>query len=286
MKVVALITGFQHPYVTAYLNAMKTEAQKDNIDVTLLDGKFDAGLQTQQFATAIKQKPDGIIVFPSDPKGIVPSAARASQAGIPLVFSNADIDPSGAQYKKAFTGPNNYQQGKDQFDLISKGIGGKGNVAIEELYAGGAANVERLKGFKDRQKELNSPIKMVAGEHHDGDVAKAKNIANAWITRFGSKLNGIIGQDDNGAIGAAQAVKAAGLAGKIKVVGNGAEKDALAMIKAGDMYATMQQRPTLDGSLPITVMDAILRNKPYKKSTYLPIEYVTKANVDQVTAEW
>jgi ABC-type sugar transport system substrate-binding protein len=286
LNVTVLMTGFQHPYLTSYMKAMRDEAAKRNMKVTLLDGQFKADLQAQQFATAISQKPDGIIVFPSDPKGIIPSAARAKAAGIPLVFSNAEIDPSGEQYSTAFTGPNNYQQGKDQFDLISKAIGGKGNVAIEELYAGGAANVERLKGFKDRQKETGQPIKLAASEHHDGDVAKAKNIANTWITRFGAKLNGIIGQDDNGAVGAAQAAKEAGFTGKIKVIGNGAQKDALEMIKAGEMYGTLEQKPTLDGSLPVIVMDAVLRKKPFEKKTYLPIKPITKDNVDQFTAEW
>lgn len=286
LTVTALITGFQHPYVSAYLDSMRSTADELNVDLTILDGEFDAALQAQQFATAIAEQPDGIIVFPTDPEGIVPQAAQADEAGIPLVFSNAEIAPEGEEYSTAFTGPDNFEQGRVQFDLISEAIGGEGNVAIEELYAGGAANVERLAGFHERLEETGAPIELVASEHHDGDVAMAKDIANVWITRFGTDLDGIIGQDDNGAIGAAQAVNDAGLTGEIHVVGNGAQEDALEMIANGEMYATMQQSPIADGSLPVEVMAAVLRGEDYDEYTYLPIDIVKQDNVDEFEAEW
>lgn len=290
--VIYLSVGVQNTYASAVATAAKAEAAKDNIDLTVLDGQFNPQTQSQQLSTAVSQKPDGIIVFPADSKAIIPATAAAKAAGIPVTFETQDIDPSGAQYRLAYSGPDNYTQGVHQFQLLVQGmkemggISGTPKIALIQSFAGSAANLERVKGFKAEMAKTGPKLDIVAEAFGDSDVTKSRAAAAQILTRFGSELSGIYAQDDNVAVGVAEAVKAVGKSQKITIVGNGFNTGAAAAIKAGTMYGTLDQSPKADGSTAVATMYAILSKQPYEKSTILPQPLITKKNVASFVAEW
>lgn len=290
--VVYMAVGLDNTYVAAVVRAVKATAAKDNLDVTVLDGQFNPTLQSQQLTNAVSQKPDGIIVFPDDSKAIIPATAAAHASGIPITFANQDIDPSGTKYRAGFSGPNNYTEGVHQFDLLVKCLKGNGTnpngakIAMGLSFAGSAANVLRLAGFKAEEKKTGIYPQVVAQGYGESDVAKSRTLGSQILTKWGSQLSGFYGQDDNVAIGVAAAVQAAGLSKKIMIVGNGLEKGAATDIANGTMCGTLDQSPNQDGSDAINLINAILRHQPYQKVTFLPQPLVTKANVNQYPAEW
>jgi ribose transport system substrate-binding protein len=274
------------PYTDKYIEVMKEQAKKHNINLKILNGEFESAVQAQQVETVISEKPDDVIIFPADSKAIIPSMARLKEAGIPVTITNSQVEESGIQYEDAFTGPDNYKQGIEQAKQINEALGGKGKIAVIELFKGSAPNVERLEGLEEGLQELNSKIEIVAQEPGEGDQATAKNVTSDLLTRFGSELNGIVAQDDVMGAGVAEAVTQAGFKGKIMVTGNGAEKNALIAIENGEMYGTLVQSPTQDATLAVEAANAIARGESYPKTTYLEITPVTKKNVASITPEW
>lgn len=292
LHVIYLSVGVQNTYAAAVAEAAKAEATKDNIDLTVLDGQFSAQIQSQQMTTAVSQKPDGIIVFPADSNAIIPATAVAAAAGIPVTFETQDIGAAGAQYRLAYTGPDNYTQGIHQFDLMVQGMKamgvfkGKRKIALIQSFAGSAANVDRVRGFKDQMAKTGTKLNIVTAAFGESDVTKSRAVAAQILTRYGSELSGIYAQDDNVAVGVAQAVQAVGKSKKITIVGNGFNKGAATAIKNGTMYGTLNQSPKQDGTLAVATMNSILRKLPYKKSIIMPQPFITKANVAQFVAEW
>jgi ribose transport system substrate-binding protein len=292
--VVWMAVGLDNTYVAAVERAVKATAAKDNLDLTILDGQFMPTLQSQQLTTLASKspKPDGIIVFPDDSKAIIPATAAAHAAGIPITFDNQDIDPSGAKYRLGFSGPNNYTEGVHQFDLLAKCIRQNGvnpngaKIAMGLSFAGSAANVLRVAGFKAEEAKTGIHMDVVASGFGDSDVTQSRSLAQQILTRWKTKLNGFYGQDDNVSIGIAEAVQAVGLSKQIMIVGNGLEKGAAADIANGTMCGTLDQSPNQDGSDAVNLMNAILRHKPYQQVTYMPQPLVTKANINQYPAEW
>jgi len=290
-KVTFIAVGFANTYAAAAIESAKKRAPELNIDLTVLDSQFNAELQAQQLAAAAASAPDGIIVWSADPKGIIPAAAAASEAGIPLTFMNQDIDPSGKQYRIAFTGPDNYTQGKLQFDLMLKGLAERGitdgiKYAAIRSFAGSGAQVERQKGFEDQMAAKGPKLELLTEAYGESDVTKSRAAAAQILTKFGDQLNAIYAQDDNVAVGVAQAVKEAGLTDKITIIGNGFSKQAEEAIKAGDMYGTLVQSPALDGGYSVETMAAILCGAKVDETRILPAPEVHADNVTKFIAEW
>jgi ribose transport system substrate-binding protein len=285
VKVTMLFIGYAS-YTNEYAAAAKAQADKDNVDLTVLDANFKADVQAQQMTTALAQKPDAISVFAVDQQAIVASLAKAAQADIPVTISNTNLAADAVKYTKFYTGPDNYAQGMAQAKMINDALGGKGNIVSIQLNAGLASQVDRTRGLKDGLAQLNSQIKIVAEQPANQDRALAKNLTADFITKYGADLNGIVAQDDVSGVGAAQGVQAAGMSDKIKVIGNGGQADALKAISAGSMYGTFLQSPVKDGQLAIDAAAAAARGQDYPKTTYLPADPITAANVGSLSPEW
>jgi ribose transport system substrate-binding protein len=81
-------------------------------------------------------------------------------------------------------------------------------------------------------------------------------------------IDAVFAQNDEMALGAIEAIKAAGKLGKIIVVGFDAIPDAIEAVKKGEMAATIAQQPYLMGQL------AIQKAYDYLEShtIYIPVE--------------
>ena len=282
-SVTFIAVGFANTYAAAAIEAAEKRAPELNIDLTVLDSQFNAELQAQQLAAAAASTPDGIIVWSADPKGIIPASAAVSDAGIPLTFMK--------QYRLAFTGPDNYTQGKLQFDLMLKGLAERGitddiQYAAIRSFAGSGAQVERQKGFEDQMAAAGPELELLTEAYGESDVTKSRAAAAQILTKFGDQLDAIYAQDDNVAVGVAQAVKEAGLTDKIIIIGNGFSKQAEEAIKAGEMYGTLVQSPSLDGGYAVETMAAILCGADVEEIRILPAPEVRADNYTEFVAEW
>ena len=106
-----------------------------------------------------------------------------------------------------------------------------------------------------------------------------------FLTRY-DKIDVLYAHDDNMAIGAIQAIKAAGRLSQIKVVGINGNIEALAAIKAGEMYSTVNQPPDWEGKAAVEYAVRYLNGETLPKWIKTNIEPITKANVDNFKGVW
>ena len=111
------------------------------------------------------------------------------------------------------------------------------------------------------------------------DRAKALNTAQNMI-QGNKEVQAIFAQNDEMALGAAQAVKAAGLS-NVLIVGIDGQPDAHDAIAKGDITATIAQQPAKMGEIAIQSAIDHYQGKKLEKETVSPIYLVTKDNVDQ-----
>jgi ribose transport system substrate-binding protein len=274
------------PYLAGYKKGIDDEAKAKNVDLVVVNAGWKADTQANQMNDLLSQHVNGLIVWAVDQKAIVPSLAIANQKGIPIIASNSEIDPSGVQYVRAYTGPNDQFEGTIAADIMNKALGGKGNVLVILGVAGTAPQIRRLAGFQTKLAAIAPGIKILDAQPADWDKAKAISVTRDLLTKYGSQVNGIFGEDDTTAVGAAQAVKDAGLSDKIAVVGLGGSCDGFAAVKSGAVYGTMIQSPVKDGSYAVDAVVNVLNNKFQPGQLFLPAPEVTKDNVGQFTCEW
>jgi putative xylitol transport system substrate-binding protein len=153
-----------------------------------------------------------------------------------------------------------YLEGKSVLDRI----GCKGNVVIIEGPIGQSAQISRLEGNKKALAECPN-VKVLEDQTANWSRAEAQKLMENWLTAHPGQINGVIGQNDEMALGAIEAVKEANLNLKdFAIAGIDGITDGLRAVKAGEMTSILQDaRAQAQGALDLAIFYA-------KKGDYKP----------------
>ncbi|HEX4442774.1 MAG TPA: substrate-binding domain-containing protein [Galbitalea sp.] len=255
-----------------FFQAMKVGAQAE---ATKLGDKliFQGNATTYSPATQIPivnqvlaEKPDGLALAPTDPVALQASVTTAHNSGIAVVNVDSRVNNLG-DVISFITGDNN-DGGTKAADEMAKAIGytsgGSYQVVVGLTSATASTNVARLDGFKKEIAAKYPGIKIVATGYSQSNSTTADSNINNWLTEF-PKLNGIFAIDGTNATGAAAALQAKGLTGKVALIGYDAYKTNVDLIAKGVFTALVAQNPAQEGKDAVDTLDKYLRAG--KKST-------------------
>jgi ribose transport system substrate-binding protein len=164
---------------------------------------------------------------------------------------------------------------------------GKKEVLVILLHPGSAVGEVRAAGFRDEIAKY--PDFEIVAELNGNDTVQGGYQVTQDTLAANPNLAAIYATNDPEAVGAAQALKAAGKNGvkDVLLVGFNGDAPALELIKAGEMAATIRQDPYGQGRACVEAALALLEGKavkysdPETRSIYFPVEVVTAENVDQ-----
>jgi ribose transport system substrate-binding protein len=177
--------------------------------------------------------------------------------------------------------------GKAVCSNIFKLMGGQGGFcAIQGLLD--ATNAQQwYLGVQDAMKDFPG-IKLLAQVAGDWDDVKAFNATQTWVKQYGDQLKYVWAANDGMALGALNALQAAGKAGKVYVSGGDAVPDVLNAIKAGTFTATARFDTYWQGAIGLALAYAAASGKitpskePHEHREFNgPQDVVTKENVDK-----
>lgn len=187
----------------------------------------------------ITKKVDAIVMAACDAKALVPTVKKAQDAGIPVIMIDSGIDPDTSV---KFIATDNKKGGAAAADALAKLIGDAGGeVGLLPFIKGAGSSDDRENGFKEQLAKYPK-LKLVITLYSNSDVNKGQEATNAMVTS-NPNLKGIFAANQNGGVGAAQALKQKGLAGKVKLVAYDAGDEEIAALKAGTVQALIVQRP-------------------------------------------
>jgi ribose transport system substrate-binding protein len=257
---------------------MKAEAAKFGYTVNVVDASRDNAKQQSQVEDFISQKVAAIVLTPYDSQAIGSAIVEANSANIP-VFT-ADIANS-AKDGKVVThiASDNVQGGAQAGALMCQALPGKvGTVAIIDEPAVTSVQ-DRVKGFKAALKTGCPGVTIVSDIDGGGERAKASSSMED-ILQSHKDLRGVFGINDDSALGAAKAVEAAGLKGKIAVIGYDAQPEARVAIKNGSMYGDAIQHPDQIGAKTIDAINDFFNGKTPPAKIGIPVGTFTKADAN------
>ena len=253
---------------------MKSEAAKYGYTVVVVDASRDNSKQQSQVEDFISQKVAAIVLTPYDSQAIGSAIVEANKAGIP-VFT-ADIANASKEGKVvSHIASDNVQGGAQAGKLICAAVK-SGSVAIVDEPEVTSVQ-DRVKGFKAALASGCPSVKIVADIDGGGERAKASSVTED-ILQSHKDLKGIFGINDDSALGAAKAIDAAGLKGKVLVVGYDATPEARTAIAAGSMYGAAIQHPDQIGSKTIDAIADSFAGKPVPAKIAVPVGTFTKAD--------
>src|SRR5579862_8750596 len=256
-------------------SGMRDAASKYGYSLTVVDASRDNSKQQSQVEDFISKKVDAIVLTPYDSQAIGSAIVEANSAGIP-VFT-ADIASTSNQGKVvAHIASDNVQGGFQAGKLICQAVGKSGSVAIIDEPEVTSVQ-DRVKGFKQALAQLCPGVTVVADIDSGGTRDKA-NSDTGDVLQAHKDLKGIFGINDDSALGALTAVKAAGLSGKIAIVGYDASPEARAAIAAGGMVGDAIQFPDKIGATTIDVIHDYFAGKTPPAFVKIDVGAFTKAD--------
>jgi inositol transport system substrate-binding protein len=166
-------------------------------------------------------------------------------------------------------------------DELGKAMGGKGNLVILMGELSNEAAIGRTDGIKKVVKEKFPDIKVVREQTGNWQRVQGKTIMENWLAS-GQEIDGVASNNDEMALGALQAIKAAGKLGKIPVGGTDGSRDALASMAKGELNNTVFQDPVGQGEEAVNAAYLLVKKEPNPKVVdgviWIPYQPVTKEN--------
>ena len=195
--------------------------------------------QIQIVDSMITRHVDGIVVAPAERKALVTSIDRGMAAGIPITIFDSGLD---SENYMSYVATNNYEAGQLGARALAEMLGGKGKAAVVLHAPGSQSTMERERGFEDVMAKEFPGIQIVARQYGMADKAKAMAATENMVTAH-PDLNGMFASTEPSSTGAVLALKARGLAGKIKFVAFDSTDVMVEDLRAGNYHAMVVQDP-------------------------------------------
>ncbi len=240
------------------------KAAADSLGVELIvqapDREIDVERQMQIVENLIQRNVSVLMLVPNGSKEIVPAVVKANAARIPVITVDTRVDAAtlkadGGQVA-TFIGSDNEDGGRMAGAFLIDRLGGKAKVAVLEGVPGHETADARLRGFR---KALTgaSGMQIVASQPANMERDQAFNVTQN-ILQAHPDITALFACNDVMALGALEAIQAAGKATAISVVGFDAQDDARKAITEKRMAATIAQNPREMGRMAvITAMKLI-----------------------------
>lgn len=269
-------------FQTYVADAATAKAEELGYKLDIQDAQEDVVKQQDQVNTMIEQGYKAIVVVPVDTSAMGPITDAVTAAGIPLIYVNrnpfgTEQPPEGVYY----VGSQEVVAGQLQAEYLVKLLGDnvKGGVGILMGILSNEGAVKRTEGNETVLAKYPD-LKVLAKEAGDWQSDKGMSLTENWLTAYGDDLKAILANNDNMAIGALQALEAAGRDDVI-VMGVDAIPDAVKLVKEGKLDATVLQDAKGQGGTGIEVADKAAKGEAPEAITWIDFVLVSPENVDQ-----
>jgi ribose transport system substrate-binding protein len=265
--------GAGNPFWAAVEAGAKAKGQELGVDVVVVAPPAESDVQAQitQIEDLIAQGVSGIALAPTDPNALAPVVDAAKAAGIPVVF----VDTQGINEGVTFIGTNNAVGAALAADYMCKNLPAGSEVAILQGLISQSTGQARAEGSKKGLTDCG--LKVVAEQTAEWDRAKGLSVTENIITG-NPNIKGIFGSNDNMALGAVEALKAAAKLQDVMVVGFDANPDAAKSILAGEMTASVAQAPQNIGGFGVQALVDLKAGKTIEPVIDTGTVLVTKEN--------
>ncbi len=274
---------FDDNFLTVLRNGMQEYAATlDGVSLQVEDAQNDVGKQLNQIQNFVASGVDAIIVNPVDTDATVAMSQAAEQAGIPLVYVNREpINVDDLPDNQAFVASDERESGTLETQEVcrllkeqGKGEGAKILVLMGELSNQAAR--QRTQDVHDViATEECSFMEIVEEQTGNWQRTQGGDLMRNWLSA-GLEFDAVVSNNDEMAIGAIQAMKAAGMdMGEVIVGGVDATQDALAAMAAGDLDVTVFQNAAGQGQGAVDAARKLAAGEDVEQKVYIPFELVT-----------
>lgn len=275
-QVAVVISTLNNPWFVVLSETARDRAKALGYEATIFDSQNDPAKEASNYENIIASGYKAILFNPTDADGSIANVRKAKAAGIPVFCMDREINATDAAVSQVLS--DNYSGCVALGQYFVKQVGKKGKYVELLGLVGDNNTTNRSKGFHsvvDRYPDL----KMVAQQSADFDRAKALDVMES-ILQAQPDIVAVFCGNDAMAMGAYQALVAAGKANKVKIFGFDGADDVVKLIAEGKVAATGMQFPKVMAKTAAESADQYIKGKrDFPQKTPVAVELVTKENV-------
>lgn len=257
----------------------------------------DSDKQVSLMRSVLATKPECTIfnVEPNSDSAFQPMIEAANETGALLVTHWGHPDSLKVVENDnwmAHVAVDGLEAGVSISNALIDAMGGEGGfVALQGRLDTDTAQ-DRFKGLEKVLSE-NPNVEMLDQQTANWDRTEAFPIVQVWLTKYGDKIKGIWAGNDDMALGALEALRAAGLAGQIPIVGVDGIPEAIQAVEKGEMTATVSSDATYQGSIGLALGYCVVTGQlpqpkdwpAEQRDFYLKLAVIDKDNAAQYLAD-
>ena len=280
---------FDDNFLTVLRNGLIEQADAmDGVDIQVEDAQNDVAKQLDQINNFIASGVDAIIVNPVDTSATQAMSDAAAAAGVPLVYVNRQpVNVDTLPDNQAFVASDERESGTLETKEVCRPLSEAGkteaNIYVMMGELSNQAAVQRTADIHDvmASGECGVTLNILQEQTANWSRDEAQDLMTNWLST-GEPFDAVISNNDEMAIGAIQAMKAAGMSMADVIVGGvDATQDALAAMQAGDLDATVFQDAAGQGAGALDAALKLSKGEAVDTKVYIPFQLVTPANIDQ-----
>lgn len=273
IKIGATYYSLQNEFTMRMDNAGKQYCKDQGIEFYSYDGNYDAATQLQQVETMIENGVDAIILNPQDAVACAAAVELAHKNNIPVVGVNTMVE---SDLLTSYVGSQDVSAGEDIMKYMIDYMGKDAfNIVIIEGPMGQSAQLQRIEGIENILKE-HPNIKELARNTANWSRSEAMTLMETWLNTYGDDIHAVIAENDEMALGARQAIEAAGK--NIPCIGVDGIADAVTAVGNGSMIASDFQNAEGQMTGAIETAVKVVKGEPVEKTYWIPFEMITPDN--------
>lgn len=279
VRIGVVLNALDNPFFVTIYEGVRVETNRRGARASIRAAASNADLtgQAAHVRSLVAAKKDCYVVNPITSTNLVPALRGVTR---PVVNLDSPIDQTAAKRARlsirTYIGTNDVAAGRIGGSKMASLLKTGAQVALIGGLADNVNSALRLKGFE--RGIQGAGLTVVARVNADYRRTKAQIVAEQ-ILRKTPGLSGFFAASDLMALGAADAVRAAGKTGRVKIIGLDGIPEALDAIRVGSIDATVSQYPYVMGQMAVEACVAAARGSKLPMRVDAPIAIVTRANV-------
>jgi inositol transport system substrate-binding protein len=283
---------FDDNFLTVLRNGIQEQADAAGLSVQIEDAQNDVAKQLDQINNFIASGVTAIIVNPVDTSATQAMTDAAAAANVPLVYVNRQpINVDTLPDNQAFVASNEVDSSSQGFieQCNQWAAEGKTDVSVYVMQGelSNQAAVQRTQNYTDVIDAGKCAVKVTVIDQQTANWSRdqAQSLMTNWLSS-GTPFDGVLANNDEMALGAIQAMKAANIdMASVIISGVDATQDALASMQAGELDITVFQNAAAQGGGALDAAVKLAAGEAVEQKVYIAFELVTPANLANYLAK-
>jgi ribose transport system substrate-binding protein len=282
-RVALVLKTLNSPFFNDMQRGAQAAAARLGVDLVVqaAEREVDVDRQMQIVENVLQTGVQALCLTPAGSRELVPAVVKANRSNVPVVIVDTRLDPAAANEAgvktASFIGSDNYEGGRIAARFIVEQSRGTAKVAVLEGIPGHETGDSRLRGFRDGIKDTPG-IRIVASQPANWERDQGFNVFQNMLQAH-PEIDTLFACNDMMALGATEAIRAAGKAGSIRIVGFDAVDDARKAIREGTMVGSVAQFPDEMGRIAVENAVHAIKGEAVVPETKVRIELITRENV-------